>query len=204
MTTAVLAAPAAARVLTADEMRQIVRDALGGVRAGARVLAVIPDKTRDDNTDLLFPMISEELAARRAEAFDALVAQGTHPPMSDAEKRAKVGAGHAAIPLLGDIFDHHWDRPSELLTLGTLARGEISSLTGGLMAQDVPVQLNARLAPGRYDLVLVVGAVVPHEVAGFAGGAKYFFPGVAGPELTHLTHWLGALATIERVIGRVE
>ena len=45
---------------------------------------------------------------------------------------------------------------------------------------------------------------MPHEVAGFAGGAKYFFPGVAGPELTHLTHWLGALATIENVIGRVE
>ena len=40
--------------------------------------------------------------------------------------------------------------------------------------------------------------------AGFAGGAKYFFPGVAGPELTHMTHWLGALATIERVIGRVD
>ena len=72
------------------------------------------------------------------------------------------------------------------------------------MTQDVPVQLNARLAPGIYDYIFVVGATVPHEVAGFAGGAKYFFPGVAGPELTHLTHWLGALATIERVIGRVE
>jgi uncharacterized protein (DUF1778 family) len=41
-------------------------------------------------------------------------------------------------------------------------------------------------------------------VAGFAGGAKYFFPGVAGPELTHATHWLAALATIEKIIGRVE
>ena len=50
----------------------------------------------------------------------------------------------------------------------------------------------------------MVGATLPHEVAGFAGGAKYFFPGVAGPDLTHLTHWLGALATIEKVIGRVE
>jgi hypothetical protein len=68
----------------------------------------------------------------------------------------------------------------------------------------VPVRLNRRLAPGNYDVILVAGAVVPHEVAGFAGGAKYFFPGVAGPELTHLTHWLGALATIEHVIGRVE
>jgi hypothetical protein len=72
------------------------------------------------------------------------------------------------------------------------------------MDQAVPVQLNARLAPGAYDFIFVIGATVPHEVAGFAGGAKYFFPGVAGPELTHLTHWLGALATIERVIGRVE
>src|SRR5205085_10808399 len=93
---------------------------------------------------------------------------------------------------------------SELMTLGTLTRNEVSSLTGGLIAQDVPVQLNARLAPGTYDYVFVVGATVPHEVAGFAGGSKYFFPGVAGPELTHLTHWLGALATIERVIGRIE
>jgi hypothetical protein len=85
-----------------------------------------------------------------------------------------------------------------------LTSADVSALTGGLIAQGVDVRLNARVADGSYDLVLVVGAAVPHEVAGFAGGAKYFFPGVAGPELTHLTHWLGALATIERVIGRVE
>ena len=203
MTGSGIAAPGAG-ILTPADLRDTVRNALGGVRPGARVLAVIPDKTRDDNTELLFPMIAEELAARGASTFDALIAQGTHPPMSDTEKRGKIGAGTAPMPLLGTVFDHHWDDPAELLTLGTLSRAQISSLTDGLMAEDVPVQLNARLAPGRYGLVLVVGAVVPHEVAGFAGGAKYFFPGVAGPELTHLTHWLGALATIERVIGRVE
>lgn len=199
-----LAAPPRPRILSPADLRQIVRDALHAIPAGARVLAVIPDRTRDDNTDLLFPMISQELSARRAASFDALIAQGTHPPMSEVEKRAKIGAGLADMPLLGSVFDHHWDRPSELTTLGTLTGAEISALTGGLMTRDVPIQLNARLAPGTYDYILVVGAVVPHEVAGFAGGAKYFFPGVAGPELTHLTHWLGALATIERVIGRVE
>ena len=204
MTTAVLAPPAVARVLTVDEMRAIVVEALAGVRPGTRVLAVIPDKTRDDNTDLLFPMVSQALAARSAARLDALVAQGTHPPMTDAEKRAKIGAGPADLPLFGEVFDHHWDDPSQLTTLGTLSADEVSSLTGGLMHREVPIQLNVRLAPGAYDLVLVLGAVVPHEVAGFAGGAKYFFPGVAGPALTHLTHWLGALATIERVIGRVE
>ena len=204
MTSAAIAPTPAARVLAPADLRQVVREALRNVRAGTRVLAVIPDRTRDDNTDLLFPMISEELAGRAARSFDALIAQGTHPPMTDAEKRAKIGAGRGNLPLLGSLFDHHWDRASELTTLGALSRAEVSSLTGGLMADEVPVQLNARLAPGAYDLILVVGAVVPHEVAGFAGGAKYFFPGVAGPELTHMTHWLGALATIERVIGRVE
>jgi nickel-dependent lactate racemase len=191
-------------ILTPADMRRIVREAIRTVQPRARVLAVIPDRTRDDNTDVLFPIISQELGAIGASRFDALVAQGTHPPMTNAEKRAKIGAGQSAMPLVGDFFDHHWDRPSELITLGTLSGAEVSSLTGGIMDREVPVQLNARLAPGRYDVVFVIGATVPHEVAGFAGGAKYFFPGVAGPELTHLTHWLGALATIERVIGRVE
>jgi lactate racemase len=191
-------------VLTPADMRRIVRDAIRAVPAHARVLAVIPDRTRDDNTDVLFPIISQELSAIGASRFDALVAQGTHPPMTTAEKRAKIGAGRSAMPLVGHFFDHHWDRASELITLGTLSGAEVSSLTGGLMDREVPVQLNAHLAPGQYDVVFVIGATVPHEVAGFAGGAKYFFPGVAGPELTHLTHWLGALATIERVIGRVE
>lgn len=204
MTTAVLSAPPPARIVSADEMREIVGAALAGVRPGTRVLAVIPDRTRDDNTDLLFPMVSRALAAAGAGRLDALVAQGTHPPMTETEKRAKIGAGLADLPLFGEVFDHHWDDPSQLATLGTLSADEVSALTGGLMRQDVPIQLNIRLAPGAYDLILVLGAVVPHEVAGFAGGAKYFFPGVAGPALTHLTHWLGALATIEHVIGRVE
>jgi hypothetical protein len=80
----------------------------------------------------------------------------------------------------------------------------VNELTEGLINEAVSIRLNALLAPGVYDTVLVFGATMPHEVAGFAGGAKYFFPGVAGPELTHMTHWLGALATIEQVIGRVE
>ena len=32
--------------------------------------------------------------------------------MTDAEKRAKIGGGDAEIPLLGEVFDHHWDGPT--------------------------------------------------------------------------------------------
>ncbi|MFL6208666.1 MAG: lactate racemase domain-containing protein [Pyrinomonadaceae bacterium] len=191
--------------LAPESLRAVIEQALRGIAPGARVLAIIPDKTRDDNTDLLFPFAAEILSARRVERFDALVAQGTHMPMTEAEKRAKTGLGaDAAAQGLGRIYDHQWNRPEELVTLGELSAARVRELTGGLLDKAVAVNLNRLLAPGNYDTVLVFGATVPHEVAGFAGGAKYFFPGVAGPDLTHATHWLGALATIERVIGRVE
>ena len=124
--------------------------------------------------------------------------------MTDAQKRAKIGASSAGLPGLDRIFDHQWDRSDQLVALGELNVDRVRTLTGGLIEEAVDVRLNALLGPGIYDTVLVFGATMPHEVAGFAGGAKYFFPGVAGPELTHMTHWLGALATIEHVIGRVE
>ena len=191
--------------LSASELRGIVEQALLSIAPGARVLAIIPDKTRDDNTDTLFPFAAEILQARGASQFDALVAQGTHMPMTEAEKRAKIGLrDDASLPLLGQIYDHQWNRPEELVQIGELSAERVMGLTGGLISEAVPVNLNRLLAPGRYDAVLIFGATVPHEVAGFAGGAKYFFPGVAGPDLTHATHWLGALASIENVIGRVE
>ena len=182
------------------DFTSMVEQALDVIQRGERVLAIIPDKTRDDNTHELFPIADKFLSERGVAKFDALVAQGTHPPMSQAQKFDKIGNAD----FRGSIFDHRWDQPEELITLGELSADEVRSLTDGLVEQAVPVSINKLLAPGVYDTVLVFGATVPHEVAGFAGGAKYFFPGVAGPELTHTTHWLGALAGIENIIGRVE
>jgi nickel-dependent lactate racemase len=190
--------------LSAEELSAIVDEALADIGPGERVLAIVPDKTRDDNTDQLVPFAAEILSQKKVKSLDALIAQGTHGPMSEAEKREKIGWRKIAPGILDNIFDHQWDREDELVTIGELTAAQIGDLTGGLMHEAVRVRINALLTPGRYDTVLVFGATMPHEVAGFAGGAKYFFPGIAGPELTHLTHWLGALATIENVIGRIE
>ena len=179
---------------------EIIHEALKEIQPHERVLAIISDKTRDDNTDQLFPIVNRFLTDLGVAKFDALVAQGTHPPMTQAQKLAKIGIPDFA----GRIFDHCWDRAEEIVTLGELSLETVSSLTGGLIERAVPVTINKLLSAGVYDTVLVFGATVPHEVAGFAGGAKYFFPGVAGPELTHTTHWLGALAGIENTIGEVE
>ena len=189
--------------LTEHELYAIVEHALEPIGHGERVLAIVPDKTRDDNTDLLFPAAVQILNDRALRCFDALIAQGTHPPMQDAEKQAKLGLRDGPS-FSGRVFDHRWDCPDELITLGLLSAETVIELTSGLITHEVPVSINRLLGAGVYDTVLVFGATVPHEVAGFAGGAKYFFPGVAGPELTHTTHWLGALAGIESVIGQVE
>lgn len=191
--------------LSPAELRDILDQAFAHIGPGARVLAIIPDKTRDDNTDLLFPFAAEIMTARQVAQFDGLVAQGTHVPMSQAEKLSKIGAAEGSLPPgVGEIFDHQWNVPEELVTIGELSAAQVTQLTGGLIADEVKVNLNRRLGPGVYDTIVIFSATVPHEVAGFAGGAKYLFPGVAGPDLTHATHWLGALASIENVIGRVE
>ncbi|HEY9285388.1 MAG TPA: lactate racemase domain-containing protein [Pyrinomonadaceae bacterium] len=191
--------------LSPDELRGVLGQALLAVGQGERVLAIIPDKTRDDNTDLLLPLADQILAARGVGRFDALVAQGTHAPMTEEEKRAKTGfAAGAPAAVLGKIYNHKWDIPEELVLIGELSAARVAGLTGGIFRDAIPVKLNRLLAPGVYDTVLIFGSTVPHEVAGFSGGAKYFFPGVAGPDLTHATHWLGALASVENVIGRVE
>jgi lactate racemase len=190
--------------LSRTDLHAILEQSLLGVAPRARVLSIIPDKTRDDNTDILFPIAAEILQARQISQFDALVAQGTHVPMTDEEKRSKIGANEDSVPGLGHVYDHQWNVPEELVTIGELSAARVTELTGGLITDAVPVNLNRRLGPGVYDTVIIFSATVPHEVAGFAGGAKYLFPGVAGPDLTHATHWLGALAGIENVIGRVE
>src|SRR5215831_13554369 len=203
---------AARASLTIEELREIVRERLSEVASGSRVLAIIPDKTRDDNTHLLFPIVAEELVSRNIDVPDVLVAQGTHPAMSESDKLAKMGVsslseagenGHSS-EWHGRVFDHGWNRPDELVTLGELNSSEVRRLTGGLMEESIALTANRLLGRGVYDTVLVLGATMPHRVAGFSGGAKYFFPGVAGPELTHATHWLGALSGIEHVIGKVE
>lgn len=196
-------APEAA--LTSEDFHKILKNAFAGISSGERVLAIIPDKTRDDNTPELFPIAAEILAEKNIAKLDAIVAQGTHSPMTEAEKLSKIGAKSSAeIPNLENIFDHDWSDPEKLTVIGELGAEKVREITENLFDKPIWLSINKLLANGNYDRILIFGATVPHEVAGFAGGAKYFFPGVAGAELTHATHWLGALHSIEKTIGRIE
>ena len=169
---------------------------------GKRVLVLIPDGTRTMPVPLAFETLERRLAPRTA-ALDYLVALGTHPPMSDAQLSRLVGrtvadgfAGGARV------FNHQWDDPAALVQLGSIPARDILALTGGRLREQVPVALNRLVV--EYDHVLICGPVFPHEVAGFSGGTKYLFPGIAAPAIIHFTHWLGALMTNYAIVGTLE
>ena len=85
------------------------------------------------------------------------------------------------------------------MSLGTIPASRIAELSEGRLSAPVDVRLNRAVV--EHDVALVVGPVFPHEVVGFSGGNKYFFPGVAGQEIIDLSHWLGALITSADIIG---
>ncbi len=188
------------QALPEAEIRHLVSEVLENLGlTGKRVLVIIPDSTRTAPIPLLFRLF-HELLGEQVAAPDYLVALGTHQPMDDAALSRLVGAevckGQAGP---AHIFNHRWDLPETFVTLGILPAAEVEEISGGRLALDVPVRLNRLIL--EYDQLLVCGPVFPHEVVGFSGGNKYFFPGISGPEMINATHWLGALMTSRAIIG---
>ena len=102
------------------------------------------------------------------------------------------------MPILGSSTIE-WDQPETFIRIGTITKAEVEAISKGMLSLDVPVTVNRKVMD--YDQVIVCGPVFPHEVMGYSGGTKYFFPGVSGPEVINFTHWLGALITSMAVLG---
>jgi nickel-dependent lactate racemase len=188
--------------LGAGDVKDICAEALSRLPLdGKRVLVLIPDHTRHAPIDLFFKVLGE-LLHPRVTALDYLVATGTHAPMEAERLYRHVGitpAEHRQRYPRVRFFNHLHQAHDELVCLGTLHGGEVALLTQGLFAQDIPVTIN-RLAT-EYDHILIVSPVVPHEAMGFAGGNKYFFPGIAGLDVVEKFHWLAAVLTNPVVNG---
>ncbi len=168
---------------------------------GKKVLMVVPDATRTAPLPLLFDEL-HRLLKPKTEALDVIFALGTHPPMSEAQMCKLLGIDESERQRLFyqlGLFNHEWDEDDRLTQLGVLTEDDTEEISGGLMREAVPVKVNKRILD--YDMLFVVGPVFPHEVVGFSGGNKYFFPGISGPEVLNFFHWLGALITNASIIG---
>jgi lactate racemase len=190
----------AERFLTDAETRAIVSEALATLPIdGKRTLIIIPDGTRTMPMPKMFELFEEFLGTRVA-VLDYLVALGTHPSMTDAQLSRLVGRTVTNGQVdRSHIYNHQWNNPDTFTCIGSIPANEIADITGGLMRQSVLVTINRCIFD--YDQVIICGPVFPHEVVGFSGGNKYFFPGIAGPEVINFTHWLGAVMTNYKIIG---
>lgn len=190
------------RTLTDDEITAFTQRAVDDSKlAGKRVLVVIPDGTRTAPIPQMFRLLCKMLLGQVA-ALDFLIALGTHKPMNAEQINRLVGVSPEEwqTSFAGvHIYNHAWEKPETFITLGTVTEDEVSEISSGMLRRSVPVRVNRLVM--EYDQIIVCGPVFPHEVVGFSGSNKYFFPGVSGPELIDLSHWLGALITSYSIIG---
>ena len=167
-------------------------DALGPRK---KVLAVPPDITRFHSqagmlTELAWRYYGQNLT-------DILPAIGTHYPMTPREISTMYGRTPA------DLFRvHNWR--DGLVTLGEVPGQFLAEVSAGKVDYAWPAQVDKLIAEGAYDLILSVGQVVPHEVAGMANYNKNIFVGAGGSEGINKSHFLGAVCDMEKIMGRCD
>src|SRR5215211_3065674 len=189
-------------ILGPEQVSEFVAAGVAGAGLeNQRVCLVVPDGTRTCPLPLLLQAMRETLGS--AAEVKVVIALGTHQGMSDEHLGRHLGFHSGALEQTyrgWQVLNHEFWLPETFTTVGTISADRIAQLTGGLLADTaVDVRINRHVAEA--DVAIVVGPVFPHEVVGFSGGNKYFFPGVSSQEVINLSHWLGALITSAEIIG---
>lgn len=138
------------------------------------VLLVTDDVTRLTPADRIVPPILDRLNAAGVEdgKITCMIALGTHRYMTEAEMKAKVGA---TVYRRIRVINHEWKDAKQLVDLGISEHG-------------TPLIVNK--AAVEADVIIGIGAVVPHHIPGFSGSSKIIQPGICGFETTAETHLL--------------
>ncbi len=130
-------------------------------RGRHRPVIVIDDLSRPTPGSRLIPPILDELEAAGIPARDVLVLAGVanHRPMQRADFLKKIGPDVLARCRVSNHFSG-----DNCTLVATTSYGS-------------PVEINNEYLD--CDLRILVGSIIPHAAAGFAGGAKLLMPGIA-------------------------
>ncbi|MCL5104012.1 MAG: nickel-dependent lactate racemase [Armatimonadetes bacterium] len=163
---------------------EIVRDALHSpigcamlsqeVKAGMRVTIAVDDSSRTTRTNLMLPLVLDELCEAGVPRDDItiLIALGTHRPMTREEMEQKYTPEVAANYR---IVNPDWKDKSCYKEVGLSSRG-------------FPIRVHSEVSDA--DFVIGVGQTIAHMIAGFGGGGKIIVPGCADGDTVGLVHWL--------------
>lgn len=136
-----------------------------------RIAVVVDDLSRPTPVPEIFPTVLAELekAGARTSQVTVIISLGTHRVMSRAEISGRLGID----PKGCRIVNHDCRDEKMLVSLGKTSGG-------------TEVLLNRYLCAA--DLVLLIGTIEPHLLAGFGGGLKNVVPGCAGLTTIAATH----------------
>ncbi|MCG8571668.1 MAG: lactate racemase domain-containing protein [Spirochaetes bacterium] len=180
-------------VLTAQELEEGLYRALEKLGKREKVLIIPPDITRihskaGEITDLVWAYYQHNIK-------DILPALGTHQPMTVKE----ITGMFRKTPL--DLFRKH-DFRKDVIKIGQVPADFVKQISEGKFNESIPVEVNQLLKQNQYDLILSIGQVVPHEVAGMANYNKNIFVGVGGEGMINKSHFLGAVSGMEKIMGK--
>lgn len=136
-----------------------------------------------------------------------LPALGTHFPMT--EEQIKTMFGEELAEKKESFLVHDWR--NDVDTIGYAPKDLVEHATNGMVSKPWPAQLNKHVWERRKhdpetqphkSIILSIGQVVPHEVMGMANFNKNLFVGVGGVEAINLSHFIGAVHGMEKMMGR--
>jgi nickel-dependent lactate racemase len=186
-----------------NEIQNIFTEALSNALCDindlGQVIVLPPDITRiHSRAGFLTETVAKHLGNRLGAILPAL---GTHTPMNHGE----LSRMFASVPK-EKFLVHDWR--NDITELGRLDADFVEKITEGAVHYDWPVQVNKLLCrdncEGNFSLILSIGQVVPHEVAGMANHAKNIFVGTGGKEAIDKSHFAGAAYGMERIMGRTD
>ena len=161
-----------------------------------RLLLLPPDHTRLNSCAGRITEIIYENYADKCQ-IDIMPALGTHSPMGDAQLELMFGK---KIPK--SAFKVH-DWRNDVATLGKASSEFLKELSGDKLDYEVNVQIN-KIVFDNYDLIISIGQVVPHEVVGMANYTKNLMVGIGGSDMINKSHFLGAVANLEKIMGHAD
>lgn len=158
------------------------------------VLIVPPDGTRmhsyaGELTVMLYDRLKDTADVQ------ILPALGTHFEMTPEE------LSHMFPGIPHERFHaHDWRNGTK--PLGTIPGSYIKQISEGRVDYDMQVLVNRLYFERKWDAIISVGQLVPHEVAGIANGAKNVLVGTGGRDFISKSHFLGAAWGMERLMGK--
>lgn len=160
-----------------------------------KVLLLPPDITRAHSGAGTITNILYHFFAPMADVY-VIPTLGQHLPHTPEQNKWMFGN----IPE-EKILKHDWIKDGK--RLGVIPADYVEKMTGGKANWDIPVNINRLLLEEKWDIIINVGHVVPHEVLGFANHNKNYFIGLAGKEMICASHMAAACYGIENNLGNL-